>query len=75
MTLATKTDLEKACHQAQWSACYSLRNHLSGSEGPSNQLLSAAFPGEAWAYYQASDIIARLETKLAELTAKKDKSK
>jgi len=75
MTLATKSDLENAARAAQWSSCYSFRNHLNGGEQP-NQLLSAAYhAGEAWAYYQASDIIARLEAKIADLTAKKEKAK
>lgn len=83
MTLATKSDLDAAIHHAQWGCCYTLRGFLTSegnsASGPAAGPLAAAYhAGEAWAYYQASDLIATLEAKVAELKeklAKKEKGK
>lgn len=74
MTLATEEDLKEAAHQAQWTACYRLRAFATtASQGSWNmgELAAASLAaGEAWAYYQASDLIATLSGKLKEQKAK-----
>lgn len=72
MTLPTEKDLDEASRQAQWAACYRLRNFVGGETASlQNELMAAAFhAGEAWAYYQASDVVATLKSKLATKQAK-----
>ena len=65
----TKEQMQIARDQAKWAACYALRkltNH-NAQQGSFNwpALAEAMFhAGEAWAYYESSNVVDTLEGKL-----------
>jgi endonuclease YncB( thermonuclease family) len=64
VTLSTKADIEEAKRSAQVAACHNLRV-MAQSNGVDWGLLAKAMfhAGEAWAYYQSSDVIHRYAEK------------
>lgn len=74
MTLQTKDDWRQAQDQASWSAAYTLQNiahsHSGGFEW--TLLAKAMFhAGEAWAYHQCGDLVAKAHAKQAKASKAK----
>jgi len=64
--METLKELDRAAADAKWAACYSLRSAMDGVNLNMASVAKAMFhAGEAWAYYQARNVVHTLEDRLS----------